>query len=93
MTKLALFLSLITSPAMAQDCIDRAPVTDHLSARFGEELHIAGLAVSGEIVEVFLSGDGTSWTVLVTSQDGCTRMVAAGPLFVLFDRQPEGEPL
>lgn len=93
MMRLAALLALFSAPAFAQDCLDRDPTAGRLAAQYGEARSFAGLAISGEVVEVFVSADGGSWTVLVTGQDGCTRMVAAGPRFLTFDRPPEGEPL
>ena len=66
------------APSAAQTaCGERAVFADRLAQKYGEHPASIGLATNGSVIEVFVSGDGT-FTILVTSPDGRTCLVAAG---------------
>lgn len=74
----ALLATLTDSPASAQaNCGPRAQLVRHLSDQFKESPVAIGLAQSGQIMEVFASSSG-SWSMVITTTDGKTCMVAAG---------------
>lgn len=58
--------------------MDRAKVVKALAARYGEAPRALGLASDGSVVEVFRSKDGATWTIIVTSPNGYSRVVASG---------------
>ena len=59
-------------------CGDRAQIIERLSTKFGETRRGGGLATSGGIVEVFVSSDTGSWTVLMTMPSGLSCLMAVG---------------
>jgi hypothetical protein len=65
-----------TTPTEA--CTEREKAVRHLSKKFSELQEAAGVTNSGEILEVFTSKDGRSWTMLMTMPNGKTCLVAAG---------------
>lgn len=60
------------------DCTQRHEALGHLGAKYGEKIISFGLANSGQIVSVVVSADGSTWTIIATLPDGCTRIVATG---------------
>ena len=45
---------------------------------FAEQPSAIGLQANGHLVEVFVSNDGASWTIVVTRPDGWSCIVAVG---------------
>lgn len=65
-------------PAAAQTiCGERADFLTQLQKRHGETPSSIGLSSSGQVLEVLTSKEGT-WTILMTSPQGRTCLVAAG---------------
>ena len=64
--------------AETKACIDRETAIRHLEGKFSEAPAALGLTNTGEILEVFTSDAGRSWTMLVTTPDGNTCLVATG---------------
>ncbi len=79
-TLLALALLLgVRAPASAQSvCTTHAEVTKQLESRHSESQVGIGLASTGQVLEVFSTGDGSSWTIVMTRPDGMSCLVAAG---------------
>jgi hypothetical protein len=76
-------VSLITLLAAGEafaagTCPQRANVTEYLAKNYHEAPVAMGLANNGGVIEIFSSGDGTTWTILLTMPNGQTCMVAAG---------------
>jgi hypothetical protein len=68
-----------SSPAAAQSvCTTRSAVAERLAGDHAEAPVAAGLAASGEVVEVFTSDDGATWTIILTRPGGTSCLVAAG---------------
>ncbi len=59
-------------------CTTRAEVTKQLDSRYSETPVSIGLARNGGVIEVFSSGDGSTWTMIITMPDGLSCMLAAG---------------
>lgn len=75
----ALLCCGIVLPAQAQEnCAAREAVIEYLSDRYREAPVAMGMTNGGEVLEILTSADGASWTILVTSSDGRSCMVAAG---------------
>lgn len=79
----ALLLMLVTwigtTPAAAQTvCMNRADVLEQLSSKYAETPIALGLEKRGDVVEIFSSGDGATWTLVFTRPDGETCLVASG---------------
>ena len=77
----------LASPALAQAppqsplttaCHTQADLTEMLNQKYAELPSAVGLQSNGHLVEVFVSNDGTSWTIVVTRPDGWSCIVAVG---------------
>ena len=72
-------LILFTSAAAAQSaCSPRSDVLDYLAKKYGEAPVAIGVTNKGGLVEVLTSGDGDTWTIIVSMPNGNACMVAAG---------------
>ncbi len=68
-----------TTPAAAQTvCMNRADVLEQLSSNYAETPIALGLEQRGDVVEIFSSGDGATWTLVFTRAHGATCLVASG---------------
>ncbi len=77
-TVIAGSLALATGAAAAPVCADRDQVIDSLADRYHEMLSAGGLQDETTLVEVWVSGNTGSWTILVTRADGMSCVVATG---------------
>jgi len=69
------------APAAADEsmaCGNRDEMLGHLSGKYKEEPVAMGLATNGSLVEVLASNAGGSFTIVYTTPDGLTCMMAAG---------------
>ena len=69
------------APAFAQSsmpCGKRDDLLGHLSGKYQEEPVAMGLATNGSVVEVLASDAGDSFTIVYTTPNGLTCMMAAG---------------
>jgi hypothetical protein len=76
-------MTLLAAPPYAaaaepMSCSTRADLLDHLSVNYKEVPAAVGLADNGELLEVFVSIDGGTWTVAFTRPDGLSCMIATG---------------
>jgi hypothetical protein len=83
MLKMAFIAALATatlsiSAHAAPLCGKRDDVVAQLSKKYKEAPAAVGLANGGALVEVLTSEDGATWTIVVSSPDGTTCLVAAG---------------
>ena len=69
--------SLAGQPDAAK-CDSRAAVFDFLSAKYTEAPVAMGMAKDGNMIEIFTSGAGATFTIVMTRPDGTACMVAAG---------------
>jgi hypothetical protein len=91
----------LASPALAQAppqttvtpaCHTHADLTDMLNQKYAEQPSALGVQANGHLVEVFVSNDGTSWTIVVTRPDGWSCIVAVGEHWELLP-DPIASPL
>lgn len=59
-------------------CRDRDQVLEHLAGKYKEAPIAVGVTSTGGLVEVLSSGDGGTWTIIVTSPTGLSCLMAAG---------------
>lgn len=64
-----------SSPAA---CSPRTDVLGHLAKKYGEAPVAIGITNKGGLVEVLTTGDGNTWTIIVSMPNGTSCMVAAG---------------
>ncbi|HWA41744.1 MAG TPA: hypothetical protein VHA10_00930 [Hypericibacter adhaerens] len=76
----AVWVLFLPLAARADDpaCGHRTDVIKELSERYKEAPVAVGLASNGSLLEVLSSNAGTTWTIIVTSPDGTSCLVAAG---------------
>ncbi|MDX6750648.1 hypothetical protein SH611_12575 [Geminicoccaceae bacterium 1502E] len=76
----ALALGLLaTGPAAAQAlCAPRERLTAGLEQRFTEQQAAMALTDDGRVVELFTAPDGVTWTLLATTPEGLSCMIASG---------------
>lgn len=60
------------------DCDTRADVLALLAQKYKEAPIAFGVTNNGGLVEVLTDEHGTTWTIIVTSPEGVTCLVAAG---------------
>ncbi len=72
-------LAFVASSAMAQpQCDKRESVLDLLSDKYKEAPVALGVTNNGGLVEVLSSGKGDTWSIIVTTPQGMSCLVAAG---------------
>jgi hypothetical protein len=89
---LALALTLLAAgPAAAQsrNCSAHASVVAQLAEKYGETRQSIGIAQGNAVIEVFASSATGTWTIIVTTPDGPTCLIAAGEAF---EATPETAP-
>jgi hypothetical protein len=67
-----------TTIAAPTSCAPRAELLAQLSKRFSEAPIAAGLANGGALIELLTSGDGSTWTIIVSQPEGPSCIVAVG---------------
>ncbi len=67
------------NPAWGQaTCVQRSEALAHLDKKYGEVQVAIGVTNKGGLVEVLTSADGATWTIIVTTPDGTSCLVASG---------------
>ena len=77
----ATLVALAAVPASAEEtknCADRTTITERLTSGYGEKFAGGGLRNAESIFEVWMSDDSGTWTILMTSPDGQSCVMAAG---------------
>lgn len=71
--------ALIAQAAVAQpQCNDRKQVLDLLAQKYKEAPIASGVTNNGGLVEVLTNAKGGTWTIIVTTPQGVSCLVAAG---------------
>ena len=74
-----LVLLLAPSLAVAQSaCLPHGKMVDLLDGRYSEQRVSVGLETGGRLIEVFATADGGTWTMVMTTPNGVTCVIAAG---------------
>jgi len=58
--------------------LPRGEIVAQLGDSYREAPVAGGIAINGNILEVFASPDGLSWTIIVTRPDGMSSVIAEG---------------
>ncbi len=78
-TLLAVALVLLSSAAMAQvPCGQRDKVVESFAVNFKEAPIATGVSSNGRLIDVLSTQDGDTWTLIITSPDGNSCMIASG---------------
>ena len=79
---LILIVSLLPSAAQAQQsCGPRDLVSERLAAQYGEVRQAQGLTSANTVVEVYASDETGSWTIIVTTVQGLSCLIASGTAY------------
>lgn len=86
-------LVLASASAMAApQCNSRATVLQLLAQKYSEAPVAVGVANNGGLVEVLSTGDGQTWSIIITSPKGMSCLVAAGEGWRMFEEQMAQDP-
>ncbi|MGH6931508.1 MAG: hypothetical protein ACREEE_03635 [Dongiaceae bacterium] len=88
-TALALPLS---AHAGEMACSKRTDVVGQLGTKYQEAPSAVGLANNGGLIEVLTSGDGSTWTIILSMPNGTSCLLAAGESWQNVKRIAAGEP-
>ncbi len=64
--------------AQSQNCNERDRVLELLAKKYKESPVAAGVTNTGGLVEVLTDGKGGTWTIIITTPQGVSCLVAAG---------------
>ena len=73
----ALMLPL-SAQANQMACSKRTDVVSQLGDKYKEAPSAVGLANNGGLIEVLTSGDGSTWTIILSMPNGTSCLLAAG---------------
>lgn len=80
-----------SGPLSAQQASgDRATLVKELTQRYAEVPVSIGLTSTGGMIEVFASKDGSTWTMLLTTPDGQSRVIGDGESWFSVPEKPLG---
>ena len=68
----------VVDPTVAQTVMPHDQLETLLDRRFGERPIARGLAQNGRLIEVFASADRATWTIVITTPQGLSRIGSAG---------------
>ncbi len=86
-------LVLVSASALAApQCNTRQTVLELLSQKYSEAPVAVGVANNGGLVEVLSTGDGGTWSIIITSPKGVSCLVAAGEGWRMFEEQIAQDP-
>ena len=87
-------LAIMPCPASGlATCMDRDTALKQLDRKYQEVPVAAGMTNSGGLVEVLTTSDGSTWTIIVTTPQGMSCLVAAGEGWRTLKPKPEGTAL
>lgn len=67
------------APAAANSiCAPHDQMVEMLNERFSEQPTAIGIAGNGQLLEVFTAGDGSTWTIVMTTPKGVSCVVSDG---------------
>lgn len=92
---LAVFSSAAAAQSQNQNqnqCNTRDNVISLLSSKYKEAPVAVGVTNTGGLVEVLSTGDGNTWTIIVTTPQGMSCLVAAGEGWRAVEKTAAMEP-
>ena len=87
--------SAVKADAQQQrNCAPREMVINRLADGYGETRQSIGMAANNAVVEVYASDESGSWTIIVTTPNGLSCLVASGQGFENLSEElpPQGDP-
>lgn len=93
MIRLAILLTILATPALAQQqCADRIKITYPLANKFLEAPLLESIDEGGNLIEWWGNIATGTWTLLSTKPGGPTCLVMSGSNFGIVPLEPAGEP-
>ena len=92
---LGLALMFVMAPktsAQSPDCLARDSLAKLLEERYSETPVAAGLEAGGRLIELFISADSASWTMVMTTPAGESCVIAVGNHWMDRERPAIGGP-
>lgn len=77
-TGILAILAASSAAAQTQNCAQRDTITERLKTGYGETFAGGGLRNAESIFEVWKSDENGTWTILMTTPDGRSCVMAAG---------------
>ena len=74
----ALLTATATATTAQSACLTHDKLVDMLDGRYSEQRVAVGLENGGRLFEIFATANGSTWTMVVTTADGASCVVAAG---------------
>lgn len=74
----AAFILASSAAFAAPQCNTRDSVLELLAEKYSEAPIAVGVANNGGLVEVLATGDGNTWSIIITTPQGVSCLVAAG---------------
>lgn len=75
---MCLTLGVPTAAGALPQCNDRSIILALLESQYAEAPVAIGVANNGGLVEVLSTGDGDTWSIIITTPKGMSCLVAAG---------------
>lgn len=72
------------------NCTKRVEMVKKLNERFGENLQSTGLTPGGQALEIFAHPETGTWTILLSSSNGTSCMMASGHAYQAI-KDPAGQ--
>ena len=73
-----LLLAIATDSSASSHCLPHADMLRVLEAQYKEQPVALGTTNSGGLVEVLSSGDGATWSIIVTGANGLSCLASSG---------------
>lgn len=91
---LAAAIALAASSASAQQmrCGNRDSMVEHLARKYGETPRSIGFQQGRGLVEQFANAETGTWTILVTTPQGMSCLMAAGSNWRAIEAAVAGDP-
>ena len=77
-TLAAMFFMTTGAAAQQAACFEHGKLVEVLDGRYSEEPIAAGLDSGGKLLEIFATVDRATWTMIMTTPEGTSCIVAAG---------------
>jgi hypothetical protein len=74
----AFAIAAATAASAQAACLAHDKLVEMLDGRYSERPVAAGLEVGGRLFEVFAADDGATWTMVITTPEGASCVVAVG---------------
>lgn len=90
MIRPAIFMAVMAGQAQAA-CFERAQIIARLQAEYGEQRSGGGVQNAQSVIEVLVSPESGTWTILRTGANGMACILVSGTNWRDFEPEPVGE--